>query len=407
MSVDIRTITDEELPSSCEAVTRGFGSDVEEGEHDRVRRVVGLDRVHAAFDGDRIVATMGAYTMQLGVPGGVDVPAAGLTRVTVATSHRRQGILRRMIDTHFADAIANDEALSILWASEVVIYGRFGYGQATENATLSWDSRLAGIGKPDHADTLELIDLAEAEQLLPEIRERCRHNQPGGFQRSPVWWELRRFPDHEWMRDGNSSRRQVVARRNGQPVGYATYRQKANWTDQDVPEGKISVIEVVGIDATAEHSLWWFLSSIDLFPKVWQGMASTDSLVPWLASDIRAVTRRITDGIHLRVLDVATALSMRHYHRPGQLTFAVTDPQVPANTGTYRLVVDGAQGRCERTDDAPMATLSTKALGALYLGSGKVRPLAHLGHIEADPAVLADIERLFGWPVTAFCDEDF
>lgn len=420
MSVKIRAITEDDLTAYCQAFVRGFGAEVHEGEEDRVRHVLGLDRTHAAFDdSNRIVGTMAAYTMQLAVPGEVDVASAGLSRVTVATSHRRQGILSQMIDVHFADSVAHREAVSILWASEASIYGRFGFGQATENAWVVFDTTKADIVRPARPDTVDLIDAAEAQKVLPELRERCRRKRPGIFQRSPVWWEHRSFPDHEWMREGMSSRRYVVASRNGDPVGYATYRQKMNWTDDDLADGKISVETVAAIDDDAVHTLWWFLSNVDLFPHVEAWLQPTDTIVPWIANNVRAIRRKVNDGIHLRVLDVADALSTRHYQQPGEVTFAVDDPRLGSNTGTYRLTIDQPapvgddgnlptyRGTCEQTEAEPQLTISPKALGTLYLGSGRTGPLALVGEIRGQRAAVSELERLMGWPVAAFCDEGF
>jgi predicted acetyltransferase len=425
MAVEIRTITDDEVDRYSYAFTRAFGDEVVEGEQDRLRSLIGVDNTHAAFDdNNRIVATMAAYpNMRLAVPGAVDVSAAGLSRVSVATSHRRQGILRRMMEVHLNEAVGRREAVSILWASDPGIYGRFGFGQASELLSAQWNAAEAGITRPERPDTVDQLSPDEAAGVMPDIRERCRTTRPGMFRRTPLFWEKRNLPDYEWMREGNSSRRYVMVSRSGEPVGYASYRQKEHWTDYDLAKGKVMVQDVVGVDDVALHTLWWFLSSIDLFPEISVWLQPTDSMIPWLATNARAVRRSVSDGLHLRVLDVTEALSSRRYQMPGHLTFSVIDPQLEANVGTYALTVDdssgaesvrdgtagplGFAGRCQRTDAEPMATISAHALGALYLGSGHPRPLTYVGHIQAEPSVVALIESLFGWPVAAFCDDGF
>lgn len=409
MSIEVRSITDEELPAYCEAVAQGFGGEVREGTQDRTRRVVGLDRLHGAFDDrNRVVGTSGAYTLQMAVPGQVDVATAGLTMITVAATHRRQGVLTSMMDAHFEDAVARNEPLSALWASEIAIYGRFGYGEATQNVSISYDARLAGIRRPERPDTVDLIDATEAQKVLPDIRERARVQRPGLFHRSPLWWEVRRFPDYEWMRDGASPRRHVMVSRDGEPVGYASYRQKEKWTETDIAEGQILLVELVGVDDAACHTLWWFLSNIDLFPKVDAHFQATDNLLPSLATNHRAIRRLVTDGIHVRVLDVAAALTARRYDQPGDLVFTVEDGQRPDQAGTYRLTVaDDGTARCDRDDGEPSAELSSYALGALYLGGSRPEPLAFNGHLNADGPTVAAIRRMFSWPVAPYCDEMF
>ncbi len=412
MAIDIRPIVDAELQPYIDAVRRGFGGDEVEGEQDRMVKVLGLDRCHAAFDGDRVVGTIGSYAFQLAVPGEVDVSTAGLTRVTVSATHRRQGILTSLMDTHFEHAVANGEALSILWASEVAIYGRFGYGQAAEGLILNFDSRKAQISAPERPDTLEVIDADEAAKLLPDLRERCRIGRPGKFARTETWWTIRNLRDPSEHRGGKSARRFVLARRDGQPVGYAMFRHKSHWDDNDLPEGHIHVEELGSLDQQAEHTLWWHVANIDLFPHVHSWSQPTDLMLPWLAENPRAIVRRLTDGIQLRVLDVETALSARRYAVGGELVFGLVDEVVPSNAGTYRLAVDeDGAGTCTRTEAEPDVIMDAYSLGSLYLGSMPPEPLAFTGRLRAGPAASdrppAAACSMLSWPVPAWCDEGF
>src|SRR4029450_13637928 len=54
------------------------------------------DRAIAAYDGDRVVGTAGIFSFELTIPGG-GMRAAGVTIVGGQPTHRRQGILRRMM----------------------------------------------------------------------------------------------------------------------------------------------------------------------------------------------------------------------------------------------------------------------------------------------------------------------
>ncbi len=420
MSVEIRPIAESELQQYVSAVNRGFGADMIDGEPERVSEVIGLDRVHAAFDGERIVGTIAAYAFEMAVPGSVDVETSGLTRVTVAASHRRQGVLSEMMATHLDHAVANGEALSILWASEVAIYGRFGYGPATEFLNVSFDSRFAHISRPETLDTLDQITDDEAAKILPDLRERIRIGRPGKYARTQTFWTHRHFMDPEAWRDGASAMRRVVATRNGEPVGYASYRHKKHWDEVDLPDGQIIVDESGGIDLQAQHTIWWYLANIDLFPKVSIWSQPTDTVLPWLAGNSRAISRQLSDGIHLRMLDVQTALTARRYAYPGDLVFHVTDDRRPDVAGTYRLsAAEDGTGVCERSDAEPEISLTAYALGSLYLGSIRPEPLAASGHITGPgsgglagqpidgPDPLRRVRELFSWPVAAWCDEGF
>ena len=424
-TVEVRPIRADELDRYIELCQTAFGGKPEEGEHERITDVIGLDRTHGAFDGDRMVGTDGSYTLHLTVPGtdpgpaepdSADHPSAppagvragGLTRVSVAATHRRRGVLTGLIAAHFADAAERGELLSVLWASELPIYGRFGYGPASDALRVSYDNRQAGIREPEAPDRVTYAEGEEAAELLPVLRERDRLTRPGHYHRTEAWWRLRCFPDHEFWREGASPRRTVIAWRGDRAVGYATFRQFPRWTEHDLPDGEIRVIESVGLDRSARHSLWWFLSNIDLHPRVGFWGLPLDSELPWLAANQRAVIRHHTDGLQARVLDVIGALEARRWVEPGQLAFSIDDRHHRPSAGGYRLTVDDdGRARVERSDEEPEVRLHPAALGGLYLGSRSPEAMAVAGWLSGDPEAIERTRRLFAWPVSAWCDELF
>ena len=68
-----------------------------EGDHEFRRGHTELDRAWAAFDGTSVVGTLRSFPTPLTLPGGASVTSAALTAVTVTATHRRQGLLTRMI----------------------------------------------------------------------------------------------------------------------------------------------------------------------------------------------------------------------------------------------------------------------------------------------------------------------
>jgi len=54
------------------------------------------ERLHAVFDGQSIVGGAGAFDFRMSVPGAV-VPCSGVTVVGVLPTHRRRGLLSRMM----------------------------------------------------------------------------------------------------------------------------------------------------------------------------------------------------------------------------------------------------------------------------------------------------------------------
>src|SRR5690606_32004322 len=89
-----------------------------------------------AADGE-LVAMHASYPFaRFPVPGG-HVPAAGLTWVGVHPGHRRRGLLRAMIGDHVRRSLDRGEPVSALFAAELSIYGRFGYGLAARELQMT------------------------------------------------------------------------------------------------------------------------------------------------------------------------------------------------------------------------------------------------------------------------------
>lgn len=402
----IRAVTEDELAAFRGCLAEAFGVDPT-GDPDglsRMRTLLDRSRSYCAFDGARMVGTCATWTMELAVCGGV-VPMAGLTMVTVRPTHRRRGVLRRMIAAHLDDAAAHGEPVSGLWASDALIYGRFGYGVAAEGdeVTAGADD---GFARGRVLDDIELLDDDEAARALPAIYRAGMARRPGMFSRTEAWWRTRRIADRPDYRRGRSPRRHAIASRAGAATGYVVYRQQLGFTDGR-PAGTVDVEELVAHDATAEATLWHHVTHLDLFPRVAWWNAPTDCLAPLFTDDRRRVARgRRADTLWLRVGDVAAALAGRRYADDGALNLAVGDVGGGPAT-TWRLIVDGGRGRCEPTDATPDLTLDRAALGAIYLGGTRPSLLAGAGAIRGGAAALVVADRLFAWPIAPWCPEIF
>ena len=400
---EIRTITDDEVPTFRDVVMTGFGDETESDPDgaQRMRALVPTSQCWAAFDGGTIVATAATLDHSVVVPGGGTLAMAGLTMVTVRPTHRRRGVLRALMGRHLDDARARGIPTSGLWSSEAAIYGRFGYGLAAEGDVLEvTDARLVDLGPARELDELEWIDEARAREALPGVFARALAARPGALVRSATWWKERRFLESPFMRDGASRRRHVLARRGAELVGYIAFRQRGGWTD-GLPAGKLEIIEIVGIDARAEATLWRLALRVDLFPTVIWGNAPTDDALAWTVANPRQIKRRRADTLWLRIEDVATALMARTYAADGELRFSVDER-------SWHMVVEhGRAVRCAEAGDGADLAMSRAALGALYLGGVLASRLARADVIAGGPAALALADRMFASPRAPWCPDLF
>lgn len=184
----LRTIADEDDYESYMASAYSvFLRDPQKDEIEVNRKFTELDRMIGFHDGKKWVATTGAFSRHVVLPGGAVVPVAAVTAVTVSPTHRRRGLLTTMMRHQLADIRSRGESLAMLFASEALIYGRFGYGVATESAELSGQVReLAFRPTVDLGDgTLEEVSAETFLASAPAIYDAVIPGLPGQMSRTP------------------------------------------------------------------------------------------------------------------------------------------------------------------------------------------------------------------------------
>jgi len=410
MDIEIRPIAGEELPELVRVFGTVFGDPWPDDAVAEFPKLFEADRSMCAFDAqDGMVATGGAYSFELTVPGGAVVPAGGLTLVSVLPTHRRRGILRALMQRHFEDAQARGEPVSILTASESLIYGRFGYGLASSAADLEIDRRHAAFaGSVPTGGRVRMVAADEAARLLPEVFDRVRRAHPGQVSRGPAWWDLY-LRDPEWSRRGRGPRVNVVHEpAPGQVDGYASYSLKQRWTD-GLPDNTAQILELMAATPEAVASLWRFCLDLDLTTTIELRNRPLDEPLRWCLADPRRLrTTLLADFLWLRVLDLRAALATRHYAASGQLVLEVAVPLVPENDGRFRLDGGPSGADCTRTGFEPDVVLDVAALGAVYLGGVRFSTLGRAGRVrEGRPGALARADAMFTSDLAPWCSTDF
>ncbi len=402
MELDVRTIQKEEVPAWTEAMRVGFLGHAEEGEADLMAEFIDLDRALGAFDGDRVVGTLRSFRTDLTVPGG-QVSCSALTNVTVTGTHRRRGLLTRMIGRDLAESADRGEVVSSLISAEYPIYGRYGYGPAVEALDLTVDG-AARLLSPPGPGSVELIEREALRTLAPDLYESFRAAIPGAIARRDWTWDfelgLRAWPG----RPEKSPRFFVLGRdETGQPDGYLTYWVKDHW-ENERPQGTLHIEELFGLDAAAEERLWRYALEVDWISTIEAENRSAVDLLPWLVVDARLIAQsNRTDLEWVRVLDPVRALECRRYPAPGRVVLEIDDPLGHAH-GRFALEggPDGAE--CTTTSEPAELALSVSTLSAAYLGGHPLGVLARAGRVdEHRPGALATADAMFRSPVAPWC----
>lgn len=404
MTSELRPISQDEYYAFGQAAAAAFGNQFNPEHLERERPFQEFDRTLAAFDGEEIVGTAGVFSFQMTVPGGA-LPTAGVTWVSVKPTHRRRGVLTSMMRRQLSDVRERGEAIAALWASESVIYGRFGYGLAAECAELRIERDHTAFAREQQMPgRCRLVSREEALSAWPAVYERVLPTQPGMYSRSEAWWAHKTLRETE--SSGPGARFLVQYEEDGQPLGYARYRVRRDGRDGN-PYGTLYVSELIAATDTAYAALWRYLFGVDLIGVIEARLRHVDEPLVWLLADPRRLFRRVQDTLWVRLVDVAPALEGRRYASEGRVVFEVRDTFCPWNEGRYELEGGPAGARCQRSNETADLVLTAADLGAAYLGGASLRTLARAGRVEGDARALERADAMFAWHPRPWCPEVF
>jgi len=396
MDIEIRAISEGELDAFFRASEAASGSVPSHDDLERERTMAEPDRSFAAFDGPEIVGTAGAYTMPMTIPGG-RTEVGFVTAVGVRPTHRRRGINTELMRRQLAEARDRGEVVSVLFASEGGIYGRFGYGLATFGLSfLIETARSAFVRGSAPAGEIRGVDRADAVQEILSINEANRLLRPGmvHLDRRRLEYDL----GHAHGEDRTIPSIFVLHTGDDGTDGYAVYKVRQDW-----PHGfSESVLSVRHLDATtpgAYADLWRFVLDVDLIEKVEAWNRPVDEPLLYLLQDPRRIRPTIIDNLWVRLVDVSAALAARSYSHDGRLGIEIVDPFCPWNEGRYSLDVSGGHATVGVGPEEPIDLACTVTdLGAAYLGGPSFRQLHDAGRVlERRDGALATADAMFGW----------
>ncbi|NYI07527.1 GNAT family N-acetyltransferase [Allostreptomyces psammosilenae] len=369
-------------------------------------------RLRAAVDGGRYVGTFRSFDTELTLPGGSALPVDAISAVTVTATHRRRGVLSRMMAADLRAAADRGQAAAILVAAEYQIYGRFGFGPATEQLTGEVVKARAGrLPDPSAGGSaggrVELVDTAEYRALAPAVFERLRATRHGVIVRDDRWWDIatgiHALPGEEW----NEPFWAVYRDASGAVTGTLRYRVETRW-DREVPDGRLTVEDLIAPDPEAAAALVRYALGVDLVTRVEFVQRPVDEVVPLLLEDARGwrVLEHV-DWMWLRILDVPALFAARRYAVEGSLVLRVRDRDGYAE-GTFALEGGPDGATCRRTGAAPDVELEAATLARLALGGASAARLHRAGLLtEHRPGAAHRADVLLRTAESPWCPDNF
>ena len=377
MAYEIRAVEADEIEQFMLADKRGFSA-LAPGTA-RTWAEAELDRTRLAFEGSEVVGGSRAYSFELTMPGGAQIPVAAVSWVAVIPTHRRRGILTQMMNALHEDARARGEAGAILTASESLIYGRYGYGVATWRLGIS--ARRAHVefrADVPAGGSVRFVEREEADRVMPEIYDQVRAVRPGMVSRPSYWW-----PQVFWgWSEGSDKVFLVVVHSDdaGNDDGYIAYEVTGEWMG-GVPDRRLLIWDFQATNAEARAALWKFAFGVDLVGTVAATNVPIDEPLRHLIADSRRVrVDFVNDGLWLAPLDSAALLSARRYACEDHLVLEVHAPDGSVAT----LALDGSDrdAKCVATNEPADFACNAATLGTCVLGGNRWTELRDASLVE-------------------------
>jgi predicted acetyltransferase len=404
MAFRVRTARDlDDYREALGVIAHNFGWEPTAEDAERFSRLLSPDRLHCVFEGTSIVAAAGVMPLELTIPGG-RVACAGVTVVGVLPSHRRRGLLTRMMGAQLRDVRQRGEPVAALWASEETIYGRYGYGLACHGLMLSARRRSSQLRAdlPAREGTVRMIDHDEALRVLPPLYEKIAERTVGFLARPLDWWELRTLDDREERRRGAGPLNRVLLEVNG---NWDMRSTGSRWRGRERIGRRRSSCTTPSALTRRQPARSGASCSKSTGPT-----RSRRGLLPFdhpllLTARVNELQGRLWDGLWLRLVDLRAALERRSYRGDGRVTLEIVrDPLFPENAGVW--TIEG--GRARRTSRRPDVRLDVQALGAAFLGGFSFRELAAAESVEETARNgLVRADALFATPAAPWCPEIF
>lgn len=310
------------------------------------------------------------------------------------------------MEVHLSSVSDHDEPIAALWASESEIYGRFGFGRASDSIDITISRAAPEFSRHASSDSeVRVIDVDEARRIVPQLHESYRSTQPGMFARSLDWWEARVFSDPANRRGGYTGSRWVVTESAVGVDGYARYRSKPGVRDGHF-DGSLRIDEMFAMHPRGWVSLWDYFLNHDMVAEFTALTRSPQDPIFDLLEGPRRAQPIWRDGLWIRVMDVPKALTARSYSSEFAGVIDVQDP-MGISGGRFRLEATPEGASCTPTDHDPDITLDIEDLGAVYLGRPGFRRLARAGRLQGTTETLTSADLAFGWDPQPWCPEIF
>ncbi|MQY09771.1 GNAT family N-acetyltransferase [Actinomadura macrotermitis] len=349
--MDIRALTLDDYEPTRAVLAQAFGA-ITDADWERsvrgARPLLETGRLFGAYEDGRLVATARLHDMGQWWHGR-RVSMGGVGGVAVVPEARGRGLGRALMTEVLRRCADFGHAVSMLYPATTPLYRSLGWEHA---------------GSRDEVELrTEFLRVARAETAVPVRRA-------GPDDAAEVAATLRRI--HEAAGDCGAVDRSEESWRPALDDRGFHYLAEDGFLSYGWDEGNTALVvaRLVGASAATVRALWAVVGSGSSTAETVRAIVAPHDPVLWTLRE-RESERLTRTRWMLRVVDAPAAIEARGYPAgvTAEVPLEVEDPQVPANAGSWTLVVKDGEGRLERSaGHAGAVRLGPRGLAALYSG---------------------------------------
>ncbi|MDP2673932.1 MAG: GNAT family N-acetyltransferase [Dehalococcoidia bacterium] len=395
MSLEIRSVTSDELDRFHFLVSYAFSSDRAPEAREQMKHIEALGQDYALYEDGEMAACLRLFPMRMFLHG-ASIPLSGVSHVACLPEQRRKGYVGRLLRHALGVMREQGQPLSSLWTPHPSLYRRYGWMVASAAYFYRFNPKeIAPADATPAAGSSRRIS-EEQWPVIAAVYSRFAAPRNGYLDRDELWWKetvFRRIYDDKrrpndvavWTDDG------------GEPCGYVVYHSERDQRPDGPDVTKLVAEELIALDGSAYKGLLRYLLSHDLAGEVvlW---GRIDEPLPLAVDEPWRIKMEHWHGFMLRVVDVEQAIAARPAAAgapDGAFTVHLADAAAPWNQGAWRIECSSGRLSAARADGSAGLSTDAAAFAAMYNGYLRPTEAVRSGLAQtSDPGVAATADRI-------------
>ncbi|MCM3549008.1 GNAT family N-acetyltransferase [Alkalihalobacillus clausii] len=328
------------------------------------------------FSGDQLVSQMVVYPFSVNIHG-QPFQMGGVTGVGTYPEYAGLGLMNDLMKKSLTNMKNRGQTISYLFPYSIPYYRKKGWEIISD--VITYTVRDTQIPKPyDVPGRIERVEFADKD--IRTVYAQFSQKANGAMIRNRLAWE-----EHfKWERDELTGC--VYYDEHDKPTGFMYYK---------VENETFYVKEMIYNNEEARRGIWNFIGAHFSMVYYVKGKIFTNEPLSFFLEDSE-IEEKISPYYMARIVDVERFLASFPFtsQANGKLTFAISDPLLEWNNGTF--VLSFANKKRVTIENGIKADVTTdiQTLVTLLLNYKRASTLKEIGRLEANEETIAYLEAI-------------